>query len=98
MARHPKELDVPPAAWSSRSSLEVLRTWIVDSGVQVSLQKSFEDPRAWGILLVDLARHASRIYAMEKVCTEAEALKAIKVMFDAEWDRPTDLGTTRGQH
>jgi hypothetical protein len=47
--------------------------------------------------LVDLARHAARIYATEKVCSEDQARDAIKAMFEAEWNRPTDLGTTQAQ-
>ena len=46
------------------------------------------------MLLADLARHAARIYALETQVSEDDALQAIKDMFDAEWSRPTDFGTT----
>lgn len=60
----------------------------------MSLQQGFDDPRRWGILLVDVARHAARVYAAEGVMSEAEALSAIKSLFDAEWNNMTDPGST----
>ena len=45
--------------------MEILRASIVDGGVSVALRRSFDDPFTWGVLLVDLARHAARIYALE---------------------------------
>jgi len=94
MGKHPHELQAPADAWGNPAAAEILRAWIVDGDLLVSLKSGFEKPSVWGILLVDLARHAARTFAMEKVCTEDQALNAIKSMFDAEWHRPTDLGTT----
>jgi hypothetical protein len=48
----------------------------------------------WGILLVDIARHAARAYARESNYTEDEALGRIIEMFDAEIERSTDIGVT----
>jgi hypothetical protein len=48
----------------------------------------------WGLLLVDIARHAARAYAREGACTEDEALARIVDMFEAEISRPTDVGNT----
>jgi hypothetical protein len=36
----------------------------------------------------------ARIFASDTGMNEKEALGRIREMFDAEWDRPTDLGTT----
>jgi hypothetical protein len=47
----------------------------------------------WGLLLVDVARHASRAFAREGDYTEEEALTRID-MFEAEIARPTDAGST----
>jgi Domain of unknown function (DUF5076) len=65
----------------------------------MAFQRAFEEPDMWGLLLVDLARHAARAYARESEMTEEEALNRILDMFEAEIERPTDLGTTtpRGQ-
>ena len=56
----------------------------------------------WGLLLVDVARHAARAYSRESEYTEEEALRRILDMFEAEIARPTDVGSTKprsqGQH
>ena len=87
------ELPVPPDA-QEVGGHEVLRAFVVNGGLSVSLQRAFDEPHIWGVLLVDLARHVARIYAEEAEMTEAHALAEIRRMFDAEWDRPTDPGTT----
>ena len=48
----------------------------------------------WGMLLVDIARHAARAYSRESGYTEDEALTRIVDMFEAEINRPTDMGST----
>jgi hypothetical protein len=93
-AQGPKGLAVPPAAQVSPDAMEIFRAWIVDGGLQVSLQRGFDDSRMWGILLADVARHASRVYAREGLTTEADAMRNIRSLFDAELDRPTDTGST----
>jgi hypothetical protein len=90
-----KELAIPAGAHTAVRADEVLRAWIVDGGLHVSLQRGFDDPAMWGILLTDIARHAARIFARERISSESEALEAIHSMFEAEWNRPTDLGTTQ---
>ena len=72
----------------------MLRAAIVGGGLHVSLRRAFDDPQAWGMLIADVARHASRIFAKETQLTEDEALERIRSMFDAEMDAPTDPGTT----
>ena len=87
-------LSVPPDALQ-KGGHEVLRASIVEGGVSVALRRSFDDPFTWGILLVDLARHASRIYALETKTPEEEVLAAIRDGIEAEFNRPTDLGSTQ---
>lgn len=87
------ELPIPPDA-QQIGGHEVLRAFVVDGGLSVSLQRAFDEPHVWGVLLVDLARHVSRIYAEEAEMTEEHAMAEIRRMFDAEWDRPTDPGET----
>ena len=95
MAReHPRQLAVPGDAWNDQDSAEIFRAWVVNGGLQVSMQRAFEGPEPWGMLMVDIARHAARIYEREGVCTQAEALRRMRALFDAEWGSPTDLGTT----
>ena len=95
----PKEQPLPPDVMGREDAVEVLRAFVVDGGLSIAFQRAFEEPDMWGLLLVDLARHAARAYARESEMSEEEALDRILDMFEAEIERPTDLGTTtpRGQ-
>ena len=73
---------------------EVLRAFVIDGGLSIAFQRAFEEPDMWGLLLVDIARHAARAYARESDYTEEDALARIVEMFEAEIARPTDPGTT----
>ena len=89
-----EELSVPPDALE-KGGVEILRASIVEGAVSVAMRRAFDNPFTWGILLVDLARHASRIYALETKTREEEVLAAIREGIEAEFDRPTDLGSTQ---
>ena len=73
---------------------EVLRAFVVDGGLSIAFTRAFDEPDMWGLLLVDVARHAARAYARESEYTEEQALARILDMFEAEIARPTDMGTT----
>ena len=87
------ELPIPPDALEL-GGVEILRALVVDNGLSVTLQRAFETPNIWGMLLVDVARHAARIFAKETDLSEDEVLREIRQMFNAELDRPTDMGRT----
>jgi len=92
------ELQVPPSALEDpEGSHEILRAWVTGDDLEVSMSKVWDEPDNWGILLVDLARHAARIYEMEQDCSFDDAMDRIKNLFDAEWERSTDEGTTSAQ-
>src|ERR1700676_162274 len=88
----PKEQPLPPDVMGRDDATEVLRAFVVDGGLSIAFTRAFEEPDMWGLLLVDIARHASRAYARESACTEEEALTPIIDMFEAEIARPTDTG------
>jgi len=94
MAGGPKEQPVPPDALSNDKAVEVLRAFVVDGGLSISFVRGFDDPGMWGMVLVDVARHAARVFEKEGVMSESEALERIVDMFEAELSRPTDLGVT----
>ena len=98
MAR-PKEQPLPPDVIGRDDATEVLRAFVVDGGLSIAFQRAFEEPDMWGMLLVDIARHAARVYAREGDYTEEDALTRIVDMVEAEIARPTDLGnpTPRSQ-
>ena len=90
----PKEQPLPPDVIGRDEATEVLRAFVVDGGLSIAFTRAFEEPDIWGLLLVDIARHAARAYARESDYTEDEALARIVEMFEAEIARPTDIGAT----
>ena len=90
----PKEQPLPPDVAGREDAQEVLRAFVVDGGLSIAFMRAFEDPDMWGLMLVDIARHAARAYARESVMSEEEALSRILDMFEAEIARPTDMGST----
>jgi hypothetical protein len=89
-----KEQPVPPDAIGRDDAVEVLRAFVLDGGLSISFTRAFDDPGMWGMMLVDIARHAARVFEKEGVMSEAEALARIIQMFEAELGSPTDPGTT----
>jgi len=84
----------PPMA-VEKGGVEVLRAFIVEGRLEVSLRRAFEEPDVWGVMIADVARHAARIFAKETKMSEDEALEKIRDMFNDEMDKPTDSGSTR---
>jgi hypothetical protein len=90
----PKEQPLPPDVMGRDDATEVLRAFVVDGGLSIAFTRAFEEPDMWGLMLVDIARHAARAYAQESSYTEEEALARVVEMFEAEIARPTDTGNT----
>jgi hypothetical protein len=86
-------LNVPPPALEL-GGFEVLRAAIAEGNLHVSLRRAFDEPEVWGILLADVARHIGRIYALEASMREDEVVEKVRAMFEAEMERPTDIGKT----
>ena len=85
-----RALSTPPLADANPDAIEVLRVWAApESPHQVILRTAWKDAGAWGLLLVDLARHAARAYEKEGQDLNA-TLARIQLLFDAEWDHATD--------
>src|SRR5215471_393964 len=80
------ELIVPPETRGDPKAVEIARVWAAHGGQHVSLKPTlWEDPFAWGIVLVDLARHVAN--ALEKLegKSKRQVLERIREGFDAEW-------------
>ncbi len=90
----PKEQPLPPDVIGREDATEVLRAFVLDGGLSIAFTRAFEDPEMWGMLLVDIARHAARAYGRESEYSEEEALARILEMFESEIERPTDMGST----
>ena len=84
------ELPIPPAAREDPRAVELARVWAAGGKQHVSLTAgAWSDPAAWGIMLVDLARHVANHYSHEKGLARAEVLARIKKGFEVEWATPT---------
>ncbi len=57
--------------------------------LQLTLRTNWKDPAAWGLTLVDVARHAANAYEKEGRDRDV-TLKRIREAFDAEWFNPTN--------
>jgi len=84
------ELSAPPDAVEN-GGIEVLRASVVNGAVSVALRRSFDDPSTWGRLLIDLARQAARVYALETEMSEDEAFERICAGWEAEGLDPADM-------
>ena len=93
-AADPPDALPAPQFRSGAEAHEVLRAWVADGGLTVSVRRSFEDASVWGILLADVARHVSRIYAEEDGTSEEEALSKVVETLTSELMEPTDVGAT----
>ncbi|MFH0344932.1 MAG: DUF5076 domain-containing protein [Chromatiales bacterium] len=86
-----KELPIPPDAVKDTQAKEIVRIWAGGDLQHISLDSQiWDDPAAWGLLLVDLARHVSAAYQQLEGSDPMETLARIKEGFDAEWNAPTD--------
>ena len=91
----PQELPIPAAAIADEDSIELVRVWAAMGKQHVSIvTEMWEDPAAWGILLVDLARHAARAYEQTTGTKRDDALARIRKGMDAAWaSAATDSGS-----
>jgi hypothetical protein len=91
--RRPARLEPPPigqAAGGSAPAAEIPTVWVAADGpYQLALRTTWDDPASWGLLLVDIARHAAKAYQRDGRDGDA-TLHRIREAFDAEWFHPTD--------
>ena len=93
-----KLMPLDPPNFDGEEAIEVLRVWL-DRGSRSNSQKFVVRPRisdnpgAWGILLVDIARQVADAYAASEPHNNdiySTVLDSIKELFDAEWGYSTD--------
>jgi hypothetical protein len=88
---HPNQLPIPPDAQNDSRARELLRLWAAHGKQHVSLATNlWEDPAAWGIMLVDLAKHVASAYRLNRERKFDDILGRIREGFDAEWENATD--------
>ena len=88
---HKGALGIPAPADGDAKALELVRVWASGGKQQVALRAdAWEDSAAWGIMLVDLARHVARAVEQLHGHSQAQTLARIRAGLDAEWAAPTD--------
>jgi hypothetical protein len=85
-----RELQKPPCA-RNPDAWEMLRVWGNGHGVEICVNPMFGEPGSWGVLLVDIARHAAKAEAKFHGSNEAEIFARIWQFAQAEWGNPTDI-------
>jgi hypothetical protein len=94
-----KELPIPPEAATRESAIELARIWVANGNQHVSLATGiWDDPAAWGLMLVDLARHIANSYAAMGGTSHEAVLARIRSGFDAEWSAATDVQEPPGRN
>lgn len=91
------ELPIPPAALEDVHSIELIRVWAAAGNQHLSMATGlWDDPAAWGIMLVDLARHLARASKQTHGLDFDSTLARIRSGIDAEWSVDTDPGRVGG--
>jgi len=92
--KHAGALEIPPVAHQDPKAVEIARIWGALGDQHVSLRPdAWDDPAAWGILLVDLAKHVANAHYELSGRKPSETLSRIRAGFDAEWNDATDTPT-----
>ncbi len=85
------QLIIPDAAKQDMKSFELIRVWMANKGLHVSLRTAvWEDPFAYGIMLCDLMKHITNAYYQNEGRDWQETFERIKAGLDAELASPTD--------
>jgi hypothetical protein len=86
MSEETIELSVPPDV-EEHGGAEILRLFICNGALTLSMQRAFEQPEMWGRLLAELAMQVAQIYEHETPMTADEALAELRASLEAGLDR-----------
>ena len=81
------QLVIPPGAANDPKAFELVRAWVAQGDLHVSLQMGgWDDPTAWGVVLADLVRHVARFYAEQKHLQPEQTIERVRDAMDRELD------------
>lgn len=81
------QLAIPSGAKADPKSFELIRAWVADGELLVSLEMGgWDDPEAWGVVLADVARHVAHFFHQKKNLHPAETMSRLVEAFEAELD------------
>jgi hypothetical protein len=91
-----RQRPIPEAALRDDGSVEILRVWIAEQGLHCSLKigmyhesTQIPEPKAWGVILADVARHVSNALAAAYAIDATATLVAIQDSMVEELSDPT---------
>jgi Domain of unknown function (DUF5076) len=97
----PIELDVPDDVARSDQAVEIMRAWIGDGALMLSLNADAFGDRVvdWGRILGEIGHHVARSAKLHGHMNEHEALQAIREGFDVSLrsPQPAMSGKVRGR-
>ena len=82
-----REAIIPPAAIADPTSCEILRAWVANQTLDVSLVIPGEwgkNPEYWGIVLADLMHHLANAYHKDSGLDPAETIQRIHELMATE--------------
>jgi len=94
-----RALVIPPAAQRDDNAIQMLSAWIAEQGMHCTVNVGMwhaagrNEPRAWGILLADVARHIGNAIQEERGLPAAETTDAIAASMVGELESPTSKAT-----
>ena len=95
MAKKVGQLPIPPDAVGDPNSVEMIRAWIANRGLHISLnigvwrKQGISEEKAWGILLADVIRHVANAIQESEGLDQEDTIRAIKRQLDVELYEPT---------
>ncbi len=97
----PIELEPPDGVEEAETAIEVLRAWIGDGALLVSLNSSaFADHMEdWGRLLAEIGHHVAKSAALNGYMQEDEAQDALREAFTSSFETaaPSMSGKLKGR-
>jgi len=88
----PREIPIPPRALEDPDSRELVRTWVANNALHVSLNVGNwgeDEAIGWGVLLSDIARHVADALDEQEIAEPEQVLARIREVFNKELDSPT---------
>ncbi len=90
----PREIPIPPRALEDPDSRELVRAWVANGALHVSLNvgnwgDGDDEAIGWGVLLSDIARHVADALDQQDLADPVEVRARIREVFNKEMDSPT---------
>lgn len=96
-----EELDIPDGVGTAKQSVEVLRAFIADGALMVSINADAFGPRVkdWGRLIAEITHHVAHAAELQGHMSEQDAITHLRKVFEESLRQvqPTMTGKIRGR-